>query len=264
MNEYLLDRLRCDASHVLELAGHESELQHAGMRGRFRELLIDNFLAPWLPPYVACGTGMIMAAENKARKATQDDIILYDRSLCPPIMASVSAPEGVFLYNSVLARIEVKSKVIKAHMGSFIDASLEIADLKFSVRPDCKQGLSGAFNLLFAFASDLTRNGDPNKELRRLTDALKERNIDPCSGLVSMLCVAGIGFWKVGLRSDNSRVWQRLHSDDPRDQLVWFLGCISNSCYDAHAVRQGREPSHGLEGGVGTYLPHPFEEVVIT
>jgi hypothetical protein len=79
-----------------------------------------------------------------------------------------------------------------------------------------------------------------------------------------MLCVAGSGFWKIGLRSDNTRVWQRLQSDDPRDYLVWFLGCTSNSCFDAHAARQDRDPNHGLESGIGRYLAHPFEEANIT
>ena len=234
------------------------------MKGRFRELLIDNFLAPWLPPYIACGTGIIIAEKNKERNATQDDIILYDRSLSPPVMASTSAPEGVFLYNSVLARIEVKSEIKKAHISSFVDSSLEISKLKFSTRPGCKEGLFGAFNLLFAFKTDSTSNKDPDHELRRLISVFKEKNIDPTGGIVSMLCIAGSGFWKIGLKPNKTRVWQRLRSNDPRDYLVWFLGCTSNSCFEAHAARQGRDPKHGLEGGIGMYLVHPFDEVNIT
>jgi hypothetical protein len=60
-------------------------------------------LMPWLPPYVLCGTGMVIAAENKVRQFTQDDVIVYDRSLVPPVLAAADhASEGVFLYNSVL------------------------------------------------------------------------------------------------------------------------------------------------------------------
>src|SRR5437667_7939031 len=107
MDSYILNRLRADAAHLLALASNESALQHQGVKGRFRELLIDNLLTPWLPPYSACGTGMIIAAENKVRQSTQDDIVIYDRSLAPPVLVSSNhAPEGVFLYNSVHARIE--------------------------------------------------------------------------------------------------------------------------------------------------------------
>ena len=264
MNEYILNRLRCDAGHVLELASHEGEIQHQGMKGRFRELLIDNLLAPWLPPYVACGTGMIIASENKTRKATQDDVILYDRSLAPPVMASTSAPEGVFLYNSVLARVEVKSKLTKKGVRSFVESSREIAALDFSVGSDFEAKLSGAFNLLFAFGSTITSKKDPNRELKRLVSVLEEKDIPATDGTVSILCVAGSGFWKIGFRADGNRVWQRLRSNDPRDPLVWFVGCTSNSCFQQHACRQGRDPGRGLEGGIGIYLDHPFEEVDIT
>ena len=120
MNEYLLSRLRADAAHILAQARNEEQLQHQGLKGRFRELLIDNLLAPWLPPYILCGTGMIIAAENQVRQNTQDDIIIYDRSLVPPILASPNhAPEGVFLYNSVMARIEVESTLTRADLSRF-------------------------------------------------------------------------------------------------------------------------------------------------
>jgi hypothetical protein len=46
---------------------------------------------------------MVIAAENKVRQFTQDDVIVYDRSLVPPVLAAADhASEGVFLYNSVL------------------------------------------------------------------------------------------------------------------------------------------------------------------
>jgi hypothetical protein len=89
MDSYILNRLRADASHVLELAKQQGELQHQGIKGRFRELLINNLLAPWLPPYCECGTGMIIQGDgNVYRDSTQDDIIIYDRSITPPILVS--------------------------------------------------------------------------------------------------------------------------------------------------------------------------------
>ena len=64
------------------------------------------------------------------------------------------APEGVFLYNSVIARIEVKSTVSRADLVTFVRASKDIASLKHSVQPGFKDALEGAFNLLFAYESD--------------------------------------------------------------------------------------------------------------
>ena len=106
MNDYLINRVLAAAEHTLRRAQLESSVQHLGLRGRFRELLVAELLQPWLPPYVACGSGMIIDVNNKKRQSTQDDIILFDRSLTPPILATESLSlEGVFLYNSVLARI---------------------------------------------------------------------------------------------------------------------------------------------------------------
>ncbi len=260
MDDYILSRLRSDAAHTIDLAEHESRLQHSGLKGRFRELLIDNILTPWLPPYVSCGTGMIIAAENKLRQSTQDDIIVYDQSLVPPILASVRAPEGVFLFNSVLARIEVKSTLTRRYVEAFVNSSLEIAALKFSVHPNCTPNLEAPFNLLFAFTSDSDGKDDPDFEVKRLHAVMGECKVDPKSGIVSMLCVPGKGFWKLGVGKNGDRVWLRLDSSLAYDHLVWFVGCVSNSCFLGHALRQGRDPTLGLEGGIGNYLPSPYIE----
>ena len=264
MKNYILEKLRCDARHVLELAKQEQEIQHSGLKGRFRELLIDNFLASWLPPYVSCGTGTIIAAENEPRKFSQDDIILYDKSLCPPVMASNNAPEGVFLYNSVLARIEVKSKLTAGDINNFIDSSKEISELKFSVNLNSGETseLSGAFNLLFAFDSDLTFEKEKqDKDLYRLLEKMDEKEVPRTSGIISMLCVAEKGFWKIGVDDSGNRCWQRLDTQQSEDYLVWFLGCISNSCFQQHCLRQGRNYEKSLESGIGMYLEHPFTNI---
>jgi hypothetical protein len=224
-----------------------------------REILIDNILGPWLPPYVACGTGTIIAAENVKRESTQEDVVIYDRSLMPSILASSrGGTEGVFLYNGVLARIEVKSRLTRADLVEFVRSSKEIAALKFSVRPEFVGQLQGAFNLLFAYNSDAKGEQDPDYQFRRLHEVMMELGEDPLGGLISMLCIPPYGFWKIG-QHDGHRRWERLTSDDPRDRVVWFLGCISNSTYEQHALRQGRNPSEGIEGGIGFYLPSPFE-----
>jgi hypothetical protein len=169
--------------------------------------------------------GMIIAAENKRREFTQDDIILYDETLCPPVLASNNAPEGVFLFNSVIARIEVKSELTRSDIKNFVESSVEISNLQFSVRPDyrppdCKEGVFGPFNLLFAFDSDAGGKGKPDYELERLCAVMKECGVDPMSGIVSSLCLPRRVFWKIGPVGDDKRVWQRLNSKDVNDHLV--------------------------------------------
>jgi len=261
MDNYILDRLRADAAHLLALGENEAKLQHQGLKGRFRELLIDNLLTPWLPSDIACGTGMIIAAENVVRKSTQDDVIIFDKSLAPPILASANhAPEGVFLYNSVVARIEVKSSLTRAAIGDFILASREIAALKHSVQPGFSGHLDGVFNLLFAYSTDAKGKGDVNYHIKRIFEVMNEQGCDPLSGVVSMVCIPPHGFWKLGA-VEGERCWERLVMPNPEDTIAWFVGCVSNSCYRAHALRQGRDPAAGLETGIGMYLLAPYEKV---
>lgn len=169
MIRYILDRLRIDGEHLINNSENEEKIDHDGTRGRFRELLIDNILSHWLPPYVLCGTGTIISDNDVVREATQDDIILFDRSLSPPILASQNLREGLFLFNSVLARIEVKSTVKNQHYVDFCKSSLELSKMKFSVRPGFENSFTAPFNLFFAYKSDSKTND--NFELKRLIDA---------------------------------------------------------------------------------------------
>jgi len=258
MNNYIRSRLRTDAAHLLARAKDEAHLSHQGVKGRFRELLIDTILMPWLPPYVSCGTGTIIADQNAARQFTQDDIIVYDRSLVPPILASAGhAPDGVFLFNSVLLRVEVKSKITREDIRNFVTAPHDISKLRHTVQQDSVTPFVGVCNLLFAYDSDAKGEGDQDYQVKRMIEVTKEQNCDPLSGIISMICVPPYGFWKLGL-SGGSLCWERLLPNTPEDNVAYFVGCVSNTCYDMHAKRQGRDPTKGLEGGIGMYLDSPY------
>ncbi len=261
MKNYIYELLKIDAQHLISLSENEGKLPHPGVKGRFRELLINNALSPWLPPNAKCGTGMIIDGRNMRINSTQDDIVIYDQSLTPPVLASNAGSEGVFLYNSVLARIEVKSTLNNTELKKFISAAEELSSLNVCVQPECKKAFTGALNLLFSFKTDLLIDND--SDIKRLIREMESKNIDPLSGIVSMFCIPGRGFYKIGIDKDNQRVWQKLSSNNPLDHVVWFIGCLSNSCFKYLAERQGRDIQNSLEGGIGNCLDHPFETVQI-
>ncbi len=93
IDNYVLARLRADASHVIALAKIESAIPHYGLRGRFREILIGNLLSPWLPPFCKCVTGMIIEASNKPRKSMQEDVLVIDTSIAPPVLGNFNGAE---------------------------------------------------------------------------------------------------------------------------------------------------------------------------
>jgi len=261
MNTYIYERLKIDAQHLISLSENEGELPHQGVKGRFRELIINNALSPWLPPNAKCGTGMIIDGSNTRINSTQDDIVIYDQSLTPPVLASNAGLEGVFLYNSVIARVEVKSKLNNTELKKFISAAKEIASLKVATQPGCTKAFTGALNILFSFKTDLVSDND--SDFKRLIRELRNEGIDPLSGIISMICIPGRGFYKIGIDNNNQKVWQKLSLDNHLDHVVWFIGCLSNSCYKYLVERQGRDSQHSLEGGIGMYLDHPFETITI-
>ncbi len=261
MDDYILGRLRADATHLIALAENEAKLPHRGMQGRFRELLIDTMLQPWLPPYVACGTGMIIEAANQKRKHNQDEVIVYDRTLAPPVLAaSGHASDGVFTFNSALLRIEVKSTLTRADIVQFVEASLEVSKLKHSIGPDYKGELMwGAMNILFAFKSDA--KGDSDYQFRRILDVMKKEGCPPLSGIISAICIPPIGFWKLS-KVNEVVCWQKLVHESSADAIVWFVACASNLAFQLHAQREGRDSRMGIAGGIGMSLSGDVYETI--
>lgn len=92
-------------------------LSHHGARGAARELFIKDFLMPFLPPAVGIGTGEIINHMGKCSK--QIDVVLYNRGRLPAALVG-SGDLGIFPWESVIATIEVKSKLDAKEVRSAI------------------------------------------------------------------------------------------------------------------------------------------------
>jgi hypothetical protein len=258
---YLLNRLRADAGHAAELSRLENEIGHGGTKGRHRELLVDHLLRPWLPLCVSCGTGLIIDQNQKLASASQDDVIVYDPLLVPPVLATGANTEGVFLYDSVYFRIEVKSVLRREHIRDFVNSCEAMRSMTGTVEPsfhDTNRHVLAPMNALVAFSSEIA----DGKDLRYLVDAISELHA-PTPGLVSLLCVANRGFWKVsesqdaGTATERDRLsWHELQASDRNDPLAYFVGILTNTCFIERSKRLGMSPARG--GGVGLYLPQPY------
>lgn len=254
MANYILDRLREDSRHTASLSQIDGQVGHPGVKGRFRELLLNNLLAPWLPVAVGTGTGIIVDHEQRVFDAGQDDIIIFDQMLSPAVLASTNSTHGVYLYDNVLCRVEVKSTLTKADLTSFAQSSKKISELKLATRhPDQSPDVFGTLNFLAAFDTQVALG----QELTYLCDAIAAEGVDPTGGIVSMLCIANRGLWLVAVKDDGTRAWKKLRMS-PNDPLAYFVGIVSNSCFDQRAARMGVKQ---LGGGIGLYLDHPFDWV---
>lgn len=271
MNEYIRGRVRADAARTVQLSRDQAAISQPGLRGRFRELLVENLIAPWLPPYARCGTGTIIDAENRSRKSSQEDIVIFDQSLMPSVLLSSSSPEGVFPVNAVLARIEVKSVLTRTELRSAVEAAAEILQMKFAARQGPTWGLP--VSLVFAYDSDLKIDGDPNAELSRLITICRELDLlfssrcPDLPGPIGALCVVGRGSWGYGGAENNRHRWTRakLTESNPYEELLMFVGVLSNACFRLHTERQGRDPQSAVEGGIGNFILsyETYESVVL-
>lgn len=260
MDNYIRERLQYDAARLVAQASVVGKAQHLGLRGRFRELLVQELLSPWLPPYARCGSGMIIDCQNRQREHTQEDIVIFDESLVPPILVGSQEHEGVFPFDGVLARIEVKSTLNATELRKAIAAAAEIRDMRFAT------GIEGRIwphpiTMLFAFDSDLILGGAPDAEYQRLmklTSELGYSYAGSCSDVpspISVLCVVGRGAWAWAARQQESpHKWMMADMTLPHNEILFCLGLLSNSCYVLHAQRHGHDPDLAVAGGIGRYF----------
>lgn len=105
----------------------EGKLIHPGEFGTYREKIIGEFLAPFLPSRLAVGSGFIITSNNNI--STQCDIIIYDKDHTPVIE---SGEQRFFPVECVVGVIEVKSKLTKSLLKK---ALLKLSKVK-SLRND--------------------------------------------------------------------------------------------------------------------------------
>lgn len=244
MDNYVFDRIVIDAHRVVALAEQQSNIEHPGLKGRFRELLVDGILEPWLPTTVQCATGTVVSFKNHFRSKTQEDILLIDQSISPLVLIKPHVHEGVYMRNSVLARIEVKSSLDSNGFKGFKKSCREYHQLGLDLdteRFEAKRINMQEINMLFAFKS-LVLKDTVFSWFSPITD-----------GSISAVCVLEHGLWKLNKKCGwDEYLCQTTNVEAER--LAAFVGLISNTTFSQHMSAQGRDRLSSLESGVGQYF----------
>ena len=153
------DILTTRVQSALEMAQAVRKISHPGILGEIREILVRELFRPLLPPNIGVGTGKLV--DYKDTLSRQTDIILFDRSLAPPMMLNEHL--GIFPIDSCLCVIEVKSTLTLAQLKQSHGHALTIGGLSYS-RKNVKS--YSARCLLFAFSQinvcrDIARSRHP-------------------------------------------------------------------------------------------------------
>ena len=129
-NDFLIRSLET----VLSLADSFGYVEHAGVLGVLRESLIEMFLEPLLMPPYKAGTGVIV--DSRGNQSGQCDVIIWDDSIFRPLYSARGA--GIFLIESVVGVIEVKSTLRKVSIKQAVDRSADFKRMAILRPPEPK------------------------------------------------------------------------------------------------------------------------------
>jgi hypothetical protein len=227
-------------------ARHAAAINHPGLQGEVREILVRELLRPLLPPTFALGTGKIV--DHLGNESDQIDVVIYDRAVMPPLLFSQTAVLGLFPVEACVYAIEVKSTATAA---TWAQASRNATSLLRLARliPPGGQIYPPVLPMFFAFDSNLKSPASQRGELKRWN---RFNNVvsaqAPATGVIkastfAAVCVAGQGYGYWRDEPQNDRKWRTAVGDNG-EILEWFMG-VSNTLF----LAVGRAPAQ-----YGNYL----------
>jgi hypothetical protein len=247
----VIDLVRARFANVKQYSQALAAVPHDGLRGRFREILAESLLLPYLPPSVELLTGTILGANGQTREArNEDDLVLYDQTWAP-LLLRTGGREAIIPITGVRAHIEVKSTLRLADVDDALRAAAELNRMSIHSAP---------IGLVFAFASDIGMNHHIPRLLLEQTAKMgyqPSRGQTPCP--IQGVCVLGRGSWFLteNLKANLASGWYEVKAEEDRELLA-FISIVSNAMF-------------GKERGLGTHVldcswligPNPASPLVV-
>lgn len=202
MNTLYRDLILARVQAAVGAAHAVTGIGHQGLKGQLREIVMRDLLRPLFPSDVGLGTGVIITSHDHQSK--QQDVVIFDRSIVPPIL--LEGNTGVFPIESVLATVEVKTKLTAAEIKSTLESAHQLRNLPHLSGKYNEAGqpisttLLPSISTLLAFGTDLSESGE--SEIERFDKIRGSTNEEPP---ILGLCVVGRRCW----------LWMR-------DKCKWF------------------------------------------
>jgi len=186
-------------------------------------MLLEQLIRPWLPPYCQVGSGTIIDSDGTSRALSEDDLVIYDPGLAPPLL--LSPRDGIFPVESVLEKIEVKSQLTRDEMRHALRSAIGVHELKM-LPPQQNRVPERVICALFAYTSDF--QGD---ELRRMAECLQEVGVPVGPPPIPMLCVVGKGTWFLASsdKPGHEMGWVVARPKVDHNEIVMFVSAMVNT-----------------------------------
>jgi len=232
----VIEIVRARFGNIKERARAVSGVAHSGLRGRFREILAEDLVAPYIPPHMELLTGAIVGPDDTIRsERNEDDIVLFDHNQAP-LLIKTRGRDSYIPITGVRAHIEVKSTLTKDDMRDALRAAIELNNLA----PD---GRTAPVGLIFAYQTDIGLRHYIPELLLTMTKELSyspetASGLTPCP--IQGVVILGRGSWFLTQVPGQESGWYEVQAEQDRELLA-FVSIISNYAY-------------GNKLGLGTYI----------
>jgi len=234
-NEIIRNDFIGRVDNALRKAKNVAAIDHAGLRGKAREIFVQDILRPVLPPYAEFGSGKIVDSEGGMSAET--DVVIYSRQTLPSILFDSEC--GLYPVEGAVYAIEVKSKINATELKSTIEKFKRLRELTYLPTIVDYYGeprevqCPPVIPCLFAFESDLSEDG--KSELERYREYDQYANEQP---VIPVFCISGRGYWWFNPHEPNTP-WMKHQANEEHEDIIDFIGGIANTIPD-QVVAKGR------------------------
>lgn len=224
-NEIIRTEFINKVSSALTSARNVAQIDHSGVRGKAREIFVQDMLRPILPPYVEFGSGKIV--DSKGNISAETDVIIYSRQTLPPLLFESNF--GIYPAEAVIYAIEVKSKLTSTEVKTTIKKFACFKNMQYlpSVLNERYEQVAPnsapLIPCLFAFDTDIIDGGKDELERYRECDPSADTNPQ-----VPILCVAGRGYWWFKPNEPKEK-WIKHLPNSNHEEVVEFIGGVANT-----------------------------------
>jgi hypothetical protein len=226
MHQAYQDLIINRAAQMAGAAKALKSINHSGLKGQLREVVVRELLNPVLPPGYIVGQGEIVSAYRGT--SNQIDVVIADRRILPAML--IDQVSGIFPIEAALMTIEVKSKLSSCALRAADASAAKVAQFQHAPPVGATAFPTGhriehVVPYLLAFETDLTPGG--KSEVERYDEAL-----GGAAPSILGICVVGRSFWF----RDNG-AWVERKFSIPHGEVVAFITTVVNICQRIASTR---------------------------
>ena len=233
-HELIRNRFRNAVAAAVAKYQETTNLNHSGLKGRFREIFVSDLLQPIFPSDFFAGSGVVV--DHQGGTSREADVVIFDKFHIPAILYKTE--EGYFPIEGTYYLGEIKSRLTKHELLDAIGKFRRVKDLyplqnAQGRRPD-------PHRFLFAWSSDL-KHGGIEEEFARYVETDELALTNPAA---TVICIVGKGYCSAIHTPDGKRSWFKIGSADGVQEVVNFIGGIANSLIELRMQRFGVKFGH--------------------